>query len=223
MPTPVFQGLLFDLDGTLLDSAPDLAHAANQLYVLHHRPTYSMEILRPLAGEGSLGFIELGFGKDHPDLAELRQQFINLYLECFGLHTQLFDHVEQLIRYFQEINYPWGIVTNKPAYLTEVTLQRFNLLAQAKTVISGDTLAFNKPHPEPIRHACRQLKLQPQQCAYIGDHERDIIAGHQAGLYTIVAAYGYVPAYINPRSWRPNALINTIKDLYPYLPQKISA
>ncbi len=209
-----FQGLLFDLDGTLLDTAPELAQAANTLYKKYGKREQPFEILRPLAGDGALAFIELVFGKGNQNQNALRQEFIDIYLTQFGQHTELFPGVAELIQHFTEINYPWGIVTNKPTRLTNIALQHFPLLARAKAVVSGDTLKKNKPHPDPVLHACKQLKLLPATCAFIGDHERDIIAGRAAGTYTIVARYGYVPVNADLTGWEANSMINGIDEIY---------
>lgn len=217
MHTPTFSGLLFDLDGTLLDTAPDLASAANTLYRNHYKPEQAYETLRPLAGDGSLAFIELGFGKKIQNLSALRDEFVKTYLKQFGDHTQLFPGVEALLTHFVSIDYPWAIVTNKPAHLTDITLERFPILAKARVVVSGDTLAKSKPHPEPILFACEKMQLAPATCAFIGDHERDIIAGRAAGLYTVVARYGYVPSHIDPAIWQANTQIETIEEIYRFI------
>lgn len=214
---PPFKGLLFDLDGTLLDTAPELAQAANTLYKKYGKTEQPFEILRPLAGDGAMAFIELVFGTGNQNQMALRQEFIDIYLTQFGAHTQLFPGVETLINYFTDLQYPWGIVTNKPQYLTKTTLLHFPLLAKANVIVCGDTLKKSKPHPEPVLHACKKLGLNPAECAFIGDHERDIIAGRAAGTYTVIAQYGYVPAHVDTVSWCANATIKNVDEIYPLL------
>lgn len=212
-----FESILFDLDGTLLDTAPDLVAAANMLYRNHRKPIYPFEQIRHLAGDGSLAFIELGFGKKVQEQSALRNEFVKLYLKHFGENTQLFPGVEALLLHFTDIDFPWGIVTNKPRHLTDITLERFPLLAKAKSVISGDTLNKNKPHPAPVLLACKEIGVSPANAAYIGDHERDIIAGRAAGLYTIVARYGYISDPLVIQSWQADAEIADINEIYPLI------
>ncbi|MFN7096615.1 MAG: HAD family hydrolase [Gammaproteobacteria bacterium] len=212
-----FKGLLFDLDGTLLDTAPELAQAANTLYKKYGKPEQPFDILRPLAGDGAMAFIELVFGTGNQNQSALRQEFIDIYLTQFGQYTEFFPGVETLIQHFDEIHYPWGIVTNKPRYLTKTTLQRFPLLDKALIVVCGDTLKKGKPHPEPVLHACKKLALTPAECAFIGDHERDIIAGRAAGTFTMVARYGYLSTNTDPADWHANVIIDKIDEVYNWI------
>lgn len=212
-----FQSLLFDLDGTLLDTAPDLVAAANMLYRNHHKPVYTYEQLRPLASDGSLAFIELGFGSKVQEQSALRNEYVKLYLKHFGENTQLFPGVKALLEYFTALDFPWGIVTNKPRHLTNITLERFPVLAKAKSVISGDTINKSKPHPAPVLLACKEMGILPENAAFIGDHERDIIAGRDAGLYTIVARYGYISNPLDIPRWLADAEIEDINDIYPLI------
>jgi N-acetyl-D-muramate 6-phosphate phosphatase len=206
-------GILFDLDGTLLDTAPDLAHAANTLYHQYGLPQIDYEILRPLASDGALAFIHQGFGLNHRYTQVLRNEFIQIYLSVFGQHTALFEGIADLLTQLIKADYPWGIVTNKPTQLTSVTLAHFPVLAQAKVVVSGDTLKTSKPDPAPVFYACHKLQRPPSACYFVGDHERDIIAGQKAGTKTIVAEYGYIPTNENPEDWHADYRVDSVEKL----------
>lgn len=210
---------LFDLDGTLLDTSPDLAATANTLYRRHHLPFQPEALLRPLAGDGIAAFIELGFGPSYVTDPALKQEFIDIYLHQFGQQTTYFPGIENLLIYLQEHELPWGIVTNKPQFLTEMTLKRFSQLAHAKTVISGDSTPRSKPYPDPILLACQQLACQPQECIYIGDHPRDIAAGRAAGTYTALAAYGYLPSNAPISSWQADYIAQDVTQIYQLVSQ----
>jgi phosphoglycolate phosphatase len=213
------QAFLFDLDGTLLDTSPDLAATANTLYQRHQLPFQPEALLRPLAGDGIAAFIELGFGPSYATDPTLRQEFIDIYLQQFGQQTIYFPGIENLLLYMAQQAIPWGIVTNKPGFLTEMTLKRFALLSQAKTVISGDSAPRSKPYPDPILLACQQLACQPRACIYIGDHERDIKAGQAAGTYTALAAYGYVSHNAPIHTWHADYIAKDVEQIYQLVSQ----
>lgn len=186
--------ILFDLDGTLLDTAPDLAAALNHVRQLEGLPLLPLATLRPYASHGSLGLLACGFGdeQDPVEHERRRQQLLDHYLAHIADHSQLFAGVESLLQRLDEQGIGWAIVTNKPGYLTRALLPHFPLLAKARSVISGDTLTVAKPHPEPLLHACCELGVKASDCWYVGDAQRDLEAGRAAGMAAILADWGYL-------------------------------
>lgn len=205
MKSPV-TAVLFDLDGTLLDTAPDLGAALNHVCTLHNRPPVAAEIFTPYASHGSRGLLNLAFAEHMVDMTshtaeQLKQQFLGFYHDNIANHSRLFEGVEQLLNDLTDQNIAVAIVTNKPIALTQRLLPYFPALANIDVIVGGDSLHVAKPHPEPLLHACQQLGCEPQDCLYVGDAERDIQAGQNAGMTTALAAYGYITADDNPSSW----------------------
>lgn len=215
------KAVLFDLDGTLLDTANDLGMALNQLLQELKLPAISSEKIRPAAGSGCRGLLKLGMNimpedTRYPALAE---KLLGFYQESFLRTTQLFPGMEETLRFIEQKRLPWGIVTNKPARYTDPLVQHLQLDQRAQCVISGDSLANHKPHPEPILHACRLLQQEPEHCLYIGDSAIDIQACKAAGSPSLAALYGYIPAGEDPMTWgadgyiqHPEEIVNWIRD-----------
>lgn len=202
--------VLFDLDGTFADTAPDLAHALNQTLVRHGKQPMSLEEIRPGVSHGSVALIKIGFGIEPDDskFETLRQELLQFYIENICLHTTLFPGMEELILQLEENSIAWGIVTNKPEWLTNPLMEQLNLTKRAACIVSGDTTANSKPHPEPILHACRLAGgHDPSDCIYIGDAQRDIEAGNSAGTTTLVAMFGYVDEDDQPEKWEADGHI----------------
>ncbi len=220
-PTPLrpFSAILFDLDGTLVDTAPDLAFALNTLLKQEGLDTLAYEVIRPVASNGSPGLLFLGFGisPDHEDYPSLQQRFIKLYQDNITRETTLFDGMEDVLFALEKAKMSWGIVTNKPAFLTEPLLDQLNLTHRAACIVSADTTPFSKPHPAPMFHACEIIKHQPEQCLYIGDAARDIEAGKNANMQTIAALYGYIANDDNPNNWQADSSINHPRDILQWL------
>jgi phosphoglycolate phosphatase len=204
------RGLLFDLDGTLADTAPDLVAVLNRLLAEHGRPPVPFAIARNVVSHGAIGLIRLGFGlpREAPVDEPVRQRFLDLYEEFGHSFSRLFIELETILAVCSELDAGWGVVTNKPAALTEPLLEHLGLLASAGTVISGDTLATRKPDPAPLHLAARQLGVEPADCIYLGDAERDIIAGRAAGMRTIATSYGYIRPGEDHRRWRADATVD---------------
>lgn len=216
-----FKTILFDLDGTLVDTAPDLAYALNLLLKKNHRPTLPYEIIRPQAGHGGKGLIKLGFNIDerHPEYIALWQELLNVYSLNICRESRLFAGMQTTLDFLSKNHLRWGIVTNKPGWLTEPLLLKLNLMSQVSCVVSGDTLAKRKPDPEPILHACQLMNCSVTDSLYIGDAERDIQAAKSAGMRTVLALYGYLAETDQPESWgadcsvqKPEEIIEKIKD-----------
>ena len=211
--------VLFDLDGTLADTARDLGGALNTLLVEQGKPELPYATIRPVASHGAAGLIELGFGvmRDTPRFAPLRERFISLYRERLALETQLFPGIAVLLDQLAARGLNWGIVTNKPAFLTEPLIDQLGLRADAACIVSGDSTANRKPHPEPMLHACKLAGSKPEECLYVGDAERDIAAGNAAGMKTLVALFGYIGAQDDPKSWGANGLIQEPGEILNWL------
>ncbi len=202
-------GVLFDLDGTFADTAPDMANALNRLLEAHGLAPKPFESIRPQVSHGGKAMIRLGFGiePEHEQFEPLRREFLDLYQSDLNSHTRLFPGMEELLQALDGRGMPWGIVTNKPAWLTDPLLRGMGIEHRAACIISGDTTAHAKPHPEPILHACRQIGRKPEQCWYLGDAERDIIAGRDAGTRTLVALFGYLDSTDQPDAWGADGMI----------------
>ena len=211
--------VLFDLDGTLADTAPDLANALNAVLVANGREPLPFETIRPAVSHGGMALIRLGFGlePDHPEFEPLRRQLLDHYAAHIADETRLFPGMENVLDELEGSGHNWGVVTNKPGWLTEPLLDKLDLLPRAACVVSGDTLTQRKPDPEPIRHACRLAGSRETECVYVGDAERDILAGRQAGMPTLVARFGYIGPDDRPEHWGANGLLDHPEELLTWL------
>jgi N-acetyl-D-muramate 6-phosphate phosphatase len=210
--------LLLDLDGTLLDTAPDMALALNRLRLEEGRAALPFGSIRPHVSHGAAALVRLGFGTPlGAEFERLRLRFLALYAERLAGGTRLFPGCEQLLAAVEARGLPWGIVTNKPGYLTTPLLATLGLLTRAACVVAGDTVAERKPHPLPLLHAAGLIGRAPGACVYAGDHERDIIAGRDAGMHTVAVRYGYLAADEDPADWRPDAIVAAPDELLALL------
>jgi phosphoglycolate phosphatase len=202
--------VLFDLDGTFADTAVDLHYVLNRVLKRYGREPLSFEQLRPTVSHGSRAMLQAGFGiaPDHPDFARLQQEFLDLYLDNIALQTQPFDGIPELLDELESRAIRWGIVTNKPARLTDPLMQSLGLQERASAVVSGDTTLYPKPHPEPILYACKQSDVPPNRTLYVGDAMRDIEAGRRAGTRTLVAMFGYLAETDKPEEWLADGQIS---------------
>lgn len=203
--------VLFDLDGTLADTAPDLAHALNTVRQAHDLPTLPFELIRPVVSHGGKALIELGFGNTgiEQDFETLRQELLEHYHANLSTHTVLFPGMPELLEALESRGLHWGVVTNKPGWLTEPLIDALGLAQRIGCVVSGDTLPQRKPDPAPLLHACQQCGSEANQCLYVGDAERDIQAGRSAGMQTLVALFGYIGVDEDPRSWGADGMVET--------------
>lgn len=213
-----FTGVLFDLDGTLIDTAPDMGGALNRLRGEEGLPPLSAETIRPHVSHGALALLRLGFGElEDVRRDELRQRFLGLYRADLALDSRPFDGIHSLLDDIESRGLRWGVVTNKPGWLTDPLLDELGLAERAACVVSGDTVENKKPHPQPMFHACDLAGLQADTCIYVGDALRDIEAGNAAGMTTIVASYGYIDAGEQPADWGAHGVIEHPEQLIGWL------
>ncbi|MCY4362303.1 MAG: phosphoglycolate phosphatase [Gammaproteobacteria bacterium] len=211
--------VLFDLDGTLVDTAPDMANALNRTLVNHGRQPLAFETIRPSVSLGGVALVKLAFELDEadPELDRLRKEFLAIYRDNLSRESCLFPGMELVLAGLEEISASWGIVTNKPAWLTNPLMQDLQLDARTGCIVSGDTLEQRKPHPAPLLHACELLQCNPGETVYVGDARRDIEAGASAGMTTLVAAYGYIDKADNPDDWGADGLVDSPEEILSWV------
>jgi phosphoglycolate phosphatase len=216
------RAILFDLDGTLADTAPDLAAAVNLLRSARGLAPTAYEILRPTASAGARGMIGASFGltPDDAGFQELRDGFLTNYAAAMAVHSSLFPGVVELLDGIEAAGLRWGVVTNKPARFTDPLLPQIGL-GHAACAVSGDTTAHAKPHPAPLLEAAARLGLAPEQCWYVGDDLRDIQAGRAAGMATIAAGWGYCGA-VEPQAWQADYLLLQPLEILALLQKSLS-
>lgn len=201
--TETLHAVLLDLDGTLLDTAPDFFNIANLLLANHDRAPIAYPQFRQSVSDGARGMVHAAFGYDFDDarFEPLRQEFLALYAKHLADHTAPFAGIDELLQYVENSGMAWGVVTNKPAIYAQPLLRALNLDTRCATLVCPDHVARRKPDPEALHLACRQIGCTPAQSIYIGDHRRDIEAGHNAGMSTIACSYGYIHADDPCENW----------------------
>jgi phosphoglycolate phosphatase len=211
--------VLFDLDGTLIDSAPDLGAAVDQMRVARGMSSLPLEHYRHMAGAGARGMIGLAFGytPEHPEYEAMKEEFFRNYEACMTERTFAFEGIAEMIQALVDMNMPWGVVTNKSKRFAEPLTQGMSLFASSAVVISGDTTPHAKPHPAPLLEAAKRLNIDPSRCVYVGDDERDIVAGHAAKMKTVAATYGYLGAQADVSAWQAHAQIDSPLQLLNFL------
>ncbi|CCI72256.1 TPA: HAD family hydrolase [Neisseria meningitidis] len=218
----MIHAVLFDLDGTLADTALDLGGALNTLLARHGLPAKSMDEIRTQASHGAAGLIKLGAGitPDHPDYARWRTEYLEEYDRRYAQDTTLFDGVNELIAELDRRGIKWGIITNKPMRFTDKLVPKLGFIIPPAVVVSGDTFGEPKPSIKPMLYACRQIHADPQHTLYVGDAERDIQAGRNAGMTTVLAEWGYISDEDDTDSWQPDYRIATPIELIGCLNKK---
>jgi N-acetyl-D-muramate 6-phosphate phosphatase len=211
----MIDNVLFDLDGTLADTAPDLANALNAIRLKHNLEKLPLEVISPTVSLGGNAMIKLAFDLEEGDSGfdEIRDQFLNYYLEHIAEETRLYEGMEDLLRSLENNNKKWGIVTNKTTWLTTPLLEALSLDKRSACVVCGDTLEKRKPHPAPVLHACELIQAKPASTIYIGDAQRDIEAGNRAGTKTMVALYGYIEADEDPKNWNADIMVSSVYEI----------
>ena len=211
----MIKAVLFDLDGTFADTAPDLAAALNHTRATRNLPPLTLDVIRPQASNGSRGLLKLGFGIDpeHPDYNTLRDIFLDYYARNICVHTRLFGDMAALVSSLEQRGIKWGIVTNKPHRFTLPLMQALGYAERAACLISGDTCAHAKPHPEPMLKACELIGVTPVQCMYLGDDLRDMQAANAAGMRGIIANFGYVSEDASVQNWNAHGSVDKPTEL----------
>lgn len=209
--------VLFDLDGTLLDTAPDLINATNHVLQHEGRAAIAFEQLRPHVSAGAGVLLEMALGEAVDD-ARL-QRLLDFYRANLAVATRLFDGMAAVLAHIEALGLPWGVVTNKPSWLTNPLMDALDLSPRAGCIISGDSTPEQKPHPLPLLEAARRIQVDPARCLYVGDDRRDIQAGQAAGMPTVAAAYGYIRPNDPPHTWGADGLIESPLELMTWLAQ----
>jgi N-acetyl-D-muramate 6-phosphate phosphatase len=211
---------LFDLDGTLLDTARDMAAALNVLLLEEGRAALALEVVRPLVSNGAIALVRIGFpelGVGTAEFERLRLRFLAHYRSAICVHTQLFPGFERVLATLETHGLPWGVITNKAAWLTEPLLESLGLSVRAACVVSGDTLPERKPHPRPLLHAAELIAVAPADCLYLGDALRDVQAARAAGMVPLGARFGYVNSADDPMSWPVAGWLDEPRELLSWL------
>ena len=208
------RAVLFDLDGTLLDSAPDMLATVNRMRAARGAAPMALDTLRPVVSKGARAMSALAFPELAADqLPELVQEFLGIYREELGRHSAPFDGVEELLQALESAGATWGIVTNKPEYLAREILPQLGWQSRCAVLVGGDSLAERKPHPLPLLHAAGAIDVAPAACAYVGDDERDIVAARAAGMPSVVALWGYRLDEDDPLSWQGDVMVDGVREL----------
>lgn len=217
-----FRGVLFDLDGTLIDSAPDLAGAANRLRADHGLEPLPLALLRPMVGSGARGMVGVAFGvaPGEPRFESLRDAFLAHYEAGLLQRTQPFEGVDRMLAALEAAGVPWGIVTNKATRFTSPIVAGLGLAQRAAVVVCGDTTAHSKPHPEPLWHAARAMGLAPESVVYVGDDLRDAQAARAAGMAMVAATWGYLGLGEPVHDWGADALLDAPDQLLSWLRER---
>ena len=216
---PVINSVLFDLDGTLLDTAPDMTNALNLLLKEEGKAPLSYEACRDFVSHGSIAMVTLGFGSQQTtaEVERRRQRFLDIYEKNLCVDTKLFDGMDKTLGFLEECRIQWGVVTNKPEFLTLPLMDQLNLTERACSIVSGDTLKQRKPAPEPLYLAANQCGCLATECIYVGDAERDIVAGNRANMCTLLASYGYIDESQNPVEWGANGVVEHPEEILEWI------
>ena len=210
-PAAVVRAVLFDLDGTFADTAPDMAGALNRVRARHRLPPLPLDAVRPHVSNGARGMVAAGFNllPEHEGYVPLRDAFLDEYASALCVESRWFDGMAALVEQLERQQILWGIVTNKAARYALPLMDALDVTGRAACVVCGDTCARAKPHPDPLLHAARLIGIEPAHCLYVGDDRRDIDAANAAGMHGVVALYGYLGVAPEPASWAASAMVET--------------
>jgi len=218
------KAVLFDLDGTLLDTAPDMTCALNKLLAEERLEPLSFGTVRPYVSHGAASLVRLAFPEaPEAEFNLLRERFLMIYRGCLADRTCLFDGMAELLATFERTGIPWGIVTNKPTWLTEPLLEALGLDTRAGSVVCGDTFEERKPHPRPLLHAASEIGVAPEDCLYVGDAERDIRAARAAQMRSLIARFGYIGPSDDIAAWSADGCIDSPHEILQWLELKPAA
>jgi len=210
-----YSAVLFDLDGTLIDTAADFIDCLNQLLILKGKSPLAADKIRTVVSDGARAMISLAFNINEGEegFESLKQQFLDMYIENIATHSRLFNSLDEFINWCQQQEIPWGIVTNKPRKYSEPLLKALRLDIGISSLVCPDDVTNPKPHPEPMLKACKEMGVNSQSCLYVGDHARDILAGKNAQMKTVAAAYGYVHDKLEAQKWQADWTVESSEDL----------
>ena len=219
LPPHKINTVLFDLDGTLIDTAPDMAAALDILCDEENQTRLPFSEVRPIVSDGSIALVKLAFGDvlDESTIDRLKTRYLEIYQDHLAVHSKLFDEMNTLLIQLEQNNIKWGVVTNKPGWLTEPLMESLGLHQRAACIVSSDSTKNRKPHPEPMYYACKLVDSNPGECVYIGDAQRDIEAGQNAGMKTIIAEYGYISDKENIDDWNADYCIQSPSQIFDLL------
>lgn len=217
----MLESVLFDLDGTLLDTADDFIAIILSMRKQRGLADAPMHLIRSTVSDGSAGMLCAAFSitPEHPEFTTLRDEFLEQYQQQLGTHTRPFPGISELLDWLDAEGVPWGVVTNKMSRFSIPLLQATGLAERCASLVCPDQVSRGKPHPEPLLKACLEIGVKPTRSVYIGDHLRDIQAGQAAGMYTVAALYGYLPPGENPQHWNADFTIENAAALRPWLEQ----
>ena len=215
----MIRAVLFDLDGTLADTAADLAGALNRLRKEHLWDPLPLELMRPHTSGGARGLLKVGFdlGPDQPSYIPMRDRFLELYEQALCVHTRLYEGMAELLAELERRGIRWGIVTNKPRRFTDPLIRQLGLHTRAACVVSGDTTSRPKPAPDPLQHAATLLGIPPAACLYVGDDLRDVQGARAAAMPVIAAGWGYLGEQADPRTWGADAILERPEEILGFL------
>ncbi|EHU2144181.1 HAD family hydrolase [Acinetobacter baumannii] len=224
----MMKAVLFDLDGTLIDTAADFIRIIQQMCRDARRPVVEADLIRTQVSEGARAMVKLVYPEldvTNPIILAHRQNFLDLYGNNIVVDTDLFEGMYPLLEELEAQQIPWGIVTNKPRGLSESLLEKLNLTERCAVLVCPEDVSKTKPDPEPMYLAAKQLNIPANEIIYVGDHPRDIDAGRNADMYTILAAYGYLPIEHRDdlNAWQADSIVNTVTELHELLRQKLPA
>lgn len=211
--------ILFDLDGTLVDTAPDLGYALNLQRERHGLTTLPEQVIRPYASHGSRGLLSIGFSLQPEDASfpEMREEYLSIYDQVFTRSPVLFDGFAEVLVEIERKRVPWGIVTNKPRRFSEPLIKAIGLDQRVSCLVCGDDAPRPKPYPDTLFMACKMASINPEDCTYVGDAERDVQAGKAAGMKTVIALFGYIAQSDKPAEWGADAMIKHPADLLNFM------
>ncbi|MBK1874281.1 MULTISPECIES: HAD family hydrolase [unclassified Marinobacter] len=215
MKTEQLSTVLFDLDGTLIDTAPDFIRCLNELRQMEGLPALPAEHIRRSVSNGARAMVRVGFGlePEHPGYLAKHTAFLDLYEAGVAVETRLFEGMDSLLESLEQRGIPWGIVTNKPVRFAAPLIQALGLAKRCASLVCPDHVTDRKPHPESLFLACQQIGAEPEQAVYVGDHERDIVAGRNARMKTIAVRYGYIEEPETVDLWQADMIADTVNDL----------
>lgn len=216
------KAVLFDLDGTLIDTAADFIRIIQEMCRSENREVVDADLIRTQVSEGARAMVKLVYPEldvEDPIFLAHRQRFLDIYGSDIAVDTDLFVGMYPLLEDLEQRSIPWGIVTNKPRWLSEALLEALNLTQRCAVLVCPEDVQNTKPDPEPMYLAAKQINIKPNECIYVGDHPRDIDAGRNAEMYTILAAYGYLPLQHKDdlNAWQANCIVNDVKELHRVL------